>query len=474
MLDTHLTEKQVALYRQNALEASEWFQVGEHLAQCDACRLQVREGNARSIRALAEDLVAATLEEESHLDYEDMVAYVHGTADEVIRGLVETHLQHCAACVEQVKDLRAFQALLSTYPAETAAPEMPLSFWARLQQRLLHPENTLRLVTVVSLGAVTLFAGMAWVQSRQRARSQRAVQELARLQRGREAETQRLLADVTALQRRLEEERRKPAQAVRKAPVIAANAKRPQPTPESLNTEKRLAVEVARLNEELKKQRALASKGPHVVPSVQGKSDASALAVARPAKRFDVPIDFLKKLNPPRDVLAGSGTEPSAFALVFPLHTRLLTSRPLFQWKPLKGATGYRIEIKDSDDNLIPELEGATAPIQGTHWMPTRPLARGKMYKWWVHAILPDSERLPTAPGRGEPEARFEILSASKAEMIATQQYTLGTHYLASGLLEEGKRLLEQVVAYAPDTRVAHKAQVLLRRLAAQYPGQAP
>jgi hypothetical protein len=139
----HLTDNQIARYRENRLLSQEWLEVGAHVSSCEWCRLRVREERREE---WADSAVAALLpewteddEEAVHLEYEEMSAYVNGGASDVVRGIVETHVQTCDACDALLRDLRAFHVILSGYPPESLEPKRPTSLWDRFKGRSPRP-----------------------------------------------------------------------------------------------------------------------------------------------------------------------------------------------------------------------------------------------------------------------------------------------------------------------------------------------
>src|SRR5258708_1469924 len=101
----HLTESRMAQYRRRRLSPSEWLVAAEHLAGCEECRLRLRSGEgATAVGTLLAAEVQGAWEEEAHLDYEEMAAYVDGTASEIVRATVDLHVQTCEACEEQLRE----------------------------------------------------------------------------------------------------------------------------------------------------------------------------------------------------------------------------------------------------------------------------------------------------------------------------------------------------------------------------------
>jgi anti-sigma factor RsiW len=114
----HLTPEQLRAYRARELSAADLLQADAHLDACSACRTALaRELNAA---AAAAD-VRASLAEITHLQFEEMEAYVDGTALPEARAMVEAHMGTCARCAREVSDLRAFTAMPSAARRDLAA-----------------------------------------------------------------------------------------------------------------------------------------------------------------------------------------------------------------------------------------------------------------------------------------------------------------------------------------------------------------
>lgn len=99
----HLSGDEAGRYRRRAASAAELLRFDEHLAACDGCRAAC--ASADDLDALATLLATADL---THLDYEQLAAYVDGSADAIDRELVETHADDCALCRRELKDLQKF------------------------------------------------------------------------------------------------------------------------------------------------------------------------------------------------------------------------------------------------------------------------------------------------------------------------------------------------------------------------------
>jgi len=98
---------------------------------------------------------------------------------------------------------------------------------------------------------------------------------------------------------------------------------------------------------------------------------------------------------------------------------------PNFQWSPIAGSTGYRLEIADNSD-----FENATSTLLSTNvWSTTADLAYSTVYYWRVKAISGDTESSwanAVFTTMAEPAAPVEPITVQPAPVIVpTPQVTV-------------------------------------------------
>ena len=156
---------------------------------------------------------------------------------------------------------------------------------------------------------------------------------------------------------------------------------------------------------------ALDTAGQPVCPANVSPADCQTLAAILRDRQLPVPAQ--NELRSSHAALlsapSSSTAESEAFHVVGPVGTAVLSDRPQFQWQQRPGAKTYRVEIFDVNYN--PVL--ASPAVASTSWTPEQPLERGKVYAWQVTAAGKGAPL--TAPKPPDPEARFEIVSASAA-----------------------------------------------------------
>lgn len=138
----HLSAEQIARYRGRGTAPEELLLVDEHISQCAECRERLasaseirsalqradyrsRLGFARDMSSVhgevaplgehRADLSSAprsTALQPDHIAYEQLEAFVDGTASLAERQVVRTHLEFCRTCADELRDLNTFKAEL--------------------------------------------------------------------------------------------------------------------------------------------------------------------------------------------------------------------------------------------------------------------------------------------------------------------------------------------------------------------------
>lgn len=148
---------------------------------------------------------------------------------------------------------------------------------------------------------------------------------------------------------------------------------------------------------------------PAEPPLSAGQSEAveAALATHR-LERAGILDQVISK----RGVLLGAPSGTETFDLVAPMGTAVITDRPVFDWKPVRGASHYVVAVFDENFNRV-----AVSPALSTsEWRPDQPLPRGRIYNWQVSATV--GRQTVKAPVPPAPEARFQVLPANLVEEI--------------------------------------------------------
>jgi hypothetical protein len=151
----HITDEQIAQFRDGTLAPSELLELDEHVAGCLACRGRLASSaNAFSgIRSLRAEVAG-------HLEYEGIVACSEGMASPKQRA----HLQECAMCQAEVQDLGRFRSELHDTPrARKKATVVPIARWTKWT-----------LPAAVAAAVLLIAGGAVWNARRHRAVEQAA------------------------------------------------------------------------------------------------------------------------------------------------------------------------------------------------------------------------------------------------------------------------------------------------------------
>ena len=405
----HLSEKQVEDYSLHRLRAAEVFGVGDHLAECEACRLRIE-------RALNLDAAFVTVHAEvfsensaapAHLTAEQTAAYVHQNLSGEMLQLVSDHLHTCEQCALAVNDLRVFRdqmapALEQRY-GPTRVPARAESNW-RGKLASLFNVGPVPAFATAALG-VLLLAGIAWIIWRTPGTN----------------EQQTLVTPTPVPQ-----------------PTATSEASSPLPPPPAP------VPVVAQLSDgggvlTLDPNGKLA--GADALPPAYQSLVKKALTTQRIERSSE-----LQGLARPSSSLMGADSSGKEFSVLEPVGSVLLSNRAAFRWSRMEGATAYVVEVYDQQFKPVTSSPQLTT----TSW--TTILDRGKIYSWQVKA-LKDNQEI-TSPHPPAPQAKFRILDQAKANNIAqakrayaSSHLTLGLLYADAGLLKEAEqefRLLQR------------------------------
>ncbi len=128
-------------------------------------------------------------------------------------------------------------------------------------------------------------------------------------------------------------------------------------------------------------------------------------------------------------VLLGPETPQATFRVLNPVAEAVTADRPRLIWEALTGATGYQVQIFDTDYQPV----AGSSVIPATTWQPEKPLKRGRIYAWQVVAIR-KGDRI-TAPRTPQPEARFQVLDEATATRIQAARSAPNPSHLALAIL---------------------------------------
>lgn len=445
----HLTQQELEDYCRQQLRVAELLSVSDHLGKCEACRRRVEgalNGDAAFL-ALRSTVFGEAAEISSphlvraHLTAEQTCSYIDRNLSGEELQIVADHLTSCEQCALAVDDLSAFRnqvapSLEREYrPAPVPSPTE--GWWHRTFAALpalfrRSPGPAFGAVMAILLLAVT--GWLIWRMPRESEPKQEIVAS--------------------------------PAPPSQSSPTLQS-APPSQSEPVPVPSQPAQAPLVAQLNDgegQLTLDQEGQLSGADDLPPAYQSMLKQALATRRIERSSQ-----LRGITRPTSPLMSADKQGNEFSVIEPVGKVLMTHRPTFRWSPMEGATGYVVEVFDSEFNLL----AASPQLTGRSWAAPQKLAPGQVYAWQVKAIKDGQEF--TSPRPPAPQARFRILAQAKANELAkarrsyrSSHLALGLLYAEAGLLDEAERELRLLRQVNPDSEIARsllrQVQALRRR----------
>jgi hypothetical protein len=104
----HLSEGEMAGYRNKNLTPNDLVEAADHLAACELCRNRLLEGVPLRRLDLPGDV--------THLSYRQIAAYVDHDLNEIDTEIARSHIELCSQCEDEVRDLQQFRTEFSRSP----------------------------------------------------------------------------------------------------------------------------------------------------------------------------------------------------------------------------------------------------------------------------------------------------------------------------------------------------------------------
>ena len=421
-MSPHFSTQRAEEYRRRVLPEAELLAVDDHLAVCEECRRQISVNV--EVETLVSDvhhrlLTTPGVPETDHISYEQLETLVDGELEEGEQDALQTHLEICEACTEDLNDLRAFRTELYAVTAEDTArapkpsPGEKIRSWIGSKRVLFRPAFAGALALLLIAASVASF--LAWRAWR---RSQPVLQ-----------------ATSPAPE----------ASPEASSPNVAAG---PSPSQESTPNEHFVIT----LNDGGTRVTLDASGNIDGLAPLQ---DSSSQAVRRALTTGQVEVPDLSELSGVKGRLLGPTNDGVEFSLISPVGIVTRSARPTLRWQPLKGATSYTVTILDGSYNVVT----TSPPLTTTNWSPTVELDRGRIYSWQVASSKDGKQQVsPAAP---EPEARFKVLSKATVDELSNVEKSSNSHlvrgamYARAGLLDDSERELRALLAANPNSQTA-------------------
>lgn len=137
------------------------------------------------------------------------------------------------------------------------------------------------------------------------------------------------------------------------------------------------------------------------------------------------------------DLAVRRGEAEVAFPLLAPVGTVVYSTTPVFLWKAVSNADGYRVRVGDSRQSPVE----ASPVVTGTSWKSTVTLRRGATYVWRVFIIVggAEVEESPLDVSQGH----FKVLDEAHLRQL---NLVNPEDHLARGILLAHAGVLEQAI----------------------------
>jgi hypothetical protein len=408
-MSEHLSPEQQILLLNRALAERPLLHCLQHLASCVLCREQVSQRRGQLM-----DMTNEFTELPTHLAYEQLSAYLLGTLDEVTREIMHNHLATCEFCAGEMQALTGLQTelheLLRQTTPRAAKPAQP--WWVTFKKdwlaQLKHrswPGPALTLATTSVFLLVSL-SGWWW-------RANHAPVEPT------QPALQSVKSPLPAPTFATASLKQAPAQAAQALPAPTQSAH-----PDLLALLDHGEPISLRPDGSLQTRLALTA------------TNEATLKRTLAGQPLRLP-EQLAQLAPPPNTLKSATPAPEIFHVLTPLGQILQSTRPVFRWQALPGASSYELAVFDEDFNQVL----SSGPVTQTTWQAVKPLPRGRIYLWQVTAQVGNQQI--TAPLAPAPEARFQVLSQTKMQELQQARQTVGQSHLLLGVLYAQAGLLE-------------------------------
>jgi len=294
----HLPPDKIELFLARSLAPDELLAAARHLSNCEECRLKIDQATLSArIHRIREEM-----RESEHLSYEQLEAYVDDSLTLADRITVSEHLDLCASCLKEARDLESLRDALEAYPrasrvaATTVEPSQKfLSAFQTKSYRIVWAVAAL-MIAVVAAGLFVWRSGNPL--------------EIA------QSPTQN------------QDDKNNDARSAPPDPDQLS-----PPPPSNANT---------------------AAHEPEYESVI--KQAVANERIAQPAT--------IKDLTGKASTLMGRG-EDTTFVLLSPAGTLILSDRPTFRWQRLEGASAYKVAVLDTSFNVVME-SGPIAQTQWT------------------------------------------------------------------------------------------------------------
>ncbi|MET0625901.1 MAG: zf-HC2 domain-containing protein [Pyrinomonadaceae bacterium] len=434
----HLTDSELERYRERTLPPQALLAANAHLYDCEACH--GRYGGDANLEAAFAFLqnIGEPVEEESHLPFEQLAAYVDDALEGEERRAVATHLEQCAVCAAEVRELRPLRDLITPAPA-LAPPKIATpahvngpTLFEKLRAAWRAPGYR---IPALIAGAVLLVVLSGWFLIRSPRTAEVGPQAQVPPTPQEHAQDKQVTENVSPGGNAPADKSGSPVEK-------ASNDKNTAPPSSVMDADVRVTVDAGGRVEGLD---ALAPAHRQLV----GRMLTTA--------RVETPRMSWES-RPGRDVLMGGADGRLSFSLLSPVGQIVRDVRPTLRWTPLEGAESYVVTVRDSRGGTV----AMSGPLSSAEWSVPQPLRRGVVYSWKVLAVKDGEEIVSPSPTAAD--ARFKVLEETRAEELDSAErlrprsrLLLGALYARAGLLDEAEREFQKLSEENPRSRVARE-----------------
>lgn len=434
-MSNHLTLQVIKRHSEQTLSPSEVVAVDDHLTICDDCYARFQEVTQLPDRFTTMDInLSAELSQELHqmVSDEQIVAYISNELNEIDREIVESHLEFCSSCANEVRELQEFKKTVDEHSIQkerafVRQPTLSTKFFAMF--RLLSPQwNPPYIVGMAAIVGVFLLTGV-------------------------------LLYRAGMFDRQVPL-----AQRVNVNGIPFGQANLPSNTS---NKQKNIQKESTKnrnsgtnLDGPAKGNKQPGFDAPDSIIALKGLSPATQQAVrtALATKEIKKPDELVELSGAINGLRGGSPADDPQFNLISPASTVIQSDSPTFRWHTLNGATGYVVSVFNTKTNQVIKSER----LSETKWTVSSPLQRGVIYSWQVTALRDDENIVSPKPPA--PEVQFKVLEKEKViglarelKRSANSHLISGVLYAQYGLVDEAEREFQALVKANPRSRIAVK-----------------
>lgn len=416
---SHLSATDIDRYRRKTITADEVRVLDRHLSECEDCRRSFlnSEGVGTAYSLVRDSLRSASKSTETHIEYEEMAAYVDDVLDATARDMVEAHIRACKDCKNDVAEMMSLRETIASDEKTAVVSRASIPFW----------QTTAFRIGLEALAVLLIVVGVIWFSTRQ-IKSLRTENEQLR----------RSLSESEAAIAELEHH----IESFKLAGSGGSTANDSEIVVRLKDGEGFITID---------------AKG--ALRGVEGLSEEHRDAVKKVLETGRVSLPpVIAQLRSSLETRMTGNTDEPGFRLSSPVGTVVETSRPTFRWMKFSDAIHYEINVSNAHGEVVQRTT-----VSDTNWRPAAALARGWVYQWQVRAITRNGQEIKSPPV-GQPDAKFRVLDQNTFNELerARKGYphshlVLGTVYAKAGLINEARREFRALLDANPESQISRR-----------------